>query len=179
MLPWLHSGLLLAPAGEKAPAKINTANNDATPKDNQSDDALDDFLSAEEVMSLDLRGTQVVMLSACETGLGSQARGQGVLGLQRAFHAAGAETVIGTLWRVDDAATTLLVEQFYANLWEKGLSRSEALRAAQLFVLHNPKLVEDRRAALFPQSERLPKDAKNRVSHPALWAAFVLSGRGE
>ncbi len=168
MLPWLHSGLLLAPASGRAPQNQNTAS-----------DAADDFLSAEEVMSLDLRGTQVVMLSACETGLGSQARGQGVLGLQRAFHAAGAETVIGTLWRVDDAATTLLVEQFYANLWEKGLSRSEALREAQLFVLRNPMQVEERRQALFPQSERPPADAKDRVSHPALWAAFVLSGRSE
>jgi CHAT domain-containing protein/Tfp pilus assembly protein PilF len=164
LMPRLYSGLLLAP-----------------PEDHGTDQGEDDFLTAEEVMSLDLQGTQVVTLSACETGLGSQTRGQGVIGLQRAFHAAGAETVIGTLWRVDDAATSLLVERFYANLWEKQMSREEALRQAQLSILNHPDDVARRRQALGSQSNQpagTDKDAAS-TSHPALWAAFVLSGRSE
>ena len=92
----------------------------------------DGILTAEEVQALDLRGTELVVLSACETGLGEAEYGQGVLGLQRAFQAAGARAVVASLWKVDDAATTVLMEQFYTNLWDKKLPKLEALRQAQL-----------------------------------------------
>ncbi|MGO9601600.1 MAG: CHAT domain-containing protein [Isosphaeraceae bacterium] len=114
-----------------------------------------------------------------------------MLGLQRAFQAAGARAVVASLWKVDDAATSVLMEQFYGNLWSRKLPKLEALRQAQLTVLNNPGLVSKRRAELARQrgvaeeSEKLPKGeatAPSTVpsprSDPALWAAFVLSGDG-
>jgi CHAT domain-containing protein len=149
-------------------------------------------LTAEEVISLDLRGTDLVVLSACESGLGRKAEGEGVLGLQRAFHLAGSRTVVASLWSVSDPATSVLMEQFYSRLWgEKKVSRLEALRQAQLFVLHNPKVVLARAEELRKRagatvalrgvgrkSALLPADGKfgDTRSHPAWWAAFVLSG---
>ena len=128
-------------------------------------------------------------MSACDTALGRVQSGEGVLGLQRAFHAAGARTLAASLWKVDDAATTLLMEEFYANLWQKKLPRLEALRQAQLTVLNHPERVEERKKELRAelakrglgmQSVPLPDGGKvqNR-SHPAWWAAFVLSGDGQ
>jgi CHAT domain-containing protein len=149
----------------------------------------DGILTAEEVQSLDLRGTELVVLSACETGLGVSESGQGVLGLQRAFQAAGARATVASLWKVDDAATTVLMEQFYTNLWIKKMSKLEALRQAQLAVLNDRGLVTKRRAELAKErgpgetAVKLPAggpvaapDAKDTRSDPSLWAAFVLSG---
>src|SRR5262249_30786019 len=150
----------------------------------------DGILTAEEVQSLDLRGTELVVLSACETGLGRGYYGQGVLGLQRAFHVAGARAVVASLWKVDDAATSVLMERVYTNLWVKKMPRLEALRAAQLAVLNDPGLVRARRTELVQRGieekpEKLPgggqvtlPDPREGRSHPALWAAFVLSGDG-
>src|SRR5262249_30815040 len=102
----------------------------------------DGVLTAEEVGGLDLRGTELVTLSACETGLGNTAGGEGVLGLQRAFPIAGARGVLASLWRVDDAATVVLMQEFYTNLWqEPKLPAWEALRQAQLTVLRHPERV--------------------------------------
>jgi CHAT domain-containing protein len=157
------------------------------------------ILTAEEVADLDLRGTELAVLSACETGLGKVAGGEGVLGLQRAFQAAGARSLALSLWNVDDAATSVLMEEFYGNLWQKRLPKLEALRQAQLVVLRDPGRVDKRRQELrellvkrgVPEAELaargimktaadLPKDsaraAATRRSPPAWWAAFVLSG---
>jgi CHAT domain-containing protein len=152
-------------------------------------DREDGILTAEEVQSFDLRGTDLVVLSACETGLGHGEYGQGVMGLQRAFQAAGARAVVASLWRVDDAATTVLMEEFYTNLWSKKMPKLEALRQAQLTVLNNPGLVTARRAELekkrgiddkavpLPKGEPVAaRDAGATRSNPSLWAAFVLSG---
>ena len=92
----------------------------------------DGILTALEVAELDLGGTELVVLSACETGLGRAAGGEGLLGLQRAFQVAGARTVVASLWKVDDEATQQLMSEFYSNLWQKHLSPLEALRQAQL-----------------------------------------------
>jgi CHAT domain-containing protein/tetratricopeptide (TPR) repeat protein len=118
------------------------------------------ILTGEEVAELDLHDTELVVLSACDTGLGEAADGEGVFSLQRAFALAGARTVIASLWKVDDTATTTLMEEFYANLWRKKLSRVESLRQAQLTVLRHPERVNSRGDS----------------SPPPLWAAFVLSG---
>ena len=183
LTPFLRSGVVLAGGGRAPDSNKVDPTSNASPED-------DGILTAEEVQSLDLRGTELVVLSACQTGLGRRGRaGQGVLGLQRAFHSAGARAVVASLWKVDDAATTVLMEQFYTNLWSKKMPRLEALRQAQLTVLNNPALVTARRAELAKQRgiddkpEKLPDggriappgDRPSR-SNPAHWAAFVLSG---
>ncbi|HEV3262882.1 MAG TPA: CHAT domain-containing tetratricopeptide repeat protein [Gemmataceae bacterium] len=159
------------------------------------------ILTAEEVSGLDLRGTELVVLSACETGLGKVAGGEGVLGLQRAFQAAEARTLVTSLWSVNDAATSVLMEEFYANLWQKKMTKLEALRQAQLTVLRHPEKVGERAKELrgvlakrgvseealakrgigkeaveLPESGRVRAERKR--SQPAWWAAFVLSGDG-
>ncbi len=182
LAPLLHSGVALVGAARKT--------EDAGPGVHGSlPDREDGILTAEEVQSLDLRGTDLVVLSACETGLGQGEYGQGVVGLQRAFQAAGARAVVASLWRVDDAATTVLMEEFYTNLWSKKLPKLEALRQAQLTVLNDPGLVNRRRAELAKprgideKPEKLPAGGRTAPpanhatrSDPALWAAFVLSG---
>jgi CHAT domain-containing protein len=157
------------------------------------------LLSAEEVASLDLRGCELAVLSACETGLGKPAQGEGLLGLQRAFHAAGARAVLVSLWNVSDPATSVLMEEFYSALWDKeGLSALQALRRAQLAVLRHPERVQARardlqalaakrglaEAPLRGIKGRLPRPLPEggRVAPPgrrspvAWWAPFLLSG---
>jgi CHAT domain-containing protein len=159
----------------------------------------DGVLTAEQVADLDLRGTELVVLSACETGLGKVAGGEGVLGLQRAFQATEARALVVSLWSVHDAATSVLMEEFYANLWHKKLPRLEALRQAQMTVLRDPARVRQRRDELRPllvkrgvaeaalvqrgfgkTAQELPEGGRvdNGRSPPAWWAAFVLSGDG-
>ncbi len=184
LTPLLQSGIVLAGGGRDPGAAPVDALAAAPPRD-------DGILTAEEVQALDLRGCELVVLSACETGLGALEHGQGVLGLQRAFQAAGARAVVASLWKVDDAATTVLMEQFYTNLWSKKMPKLEALRQAQLTVLNDPGLVKARRAVLakqrgideqpdkLPEGGRVaPPDAHATRSDPSLWAAFVLSGDG-
>jgi CHAT domain-containing protein/tetratricopeptide (TPR) repeat protein len=149
------------------------------------------LITAEEVAGLDLRGAELVVLSSCESALGAVLGGEGVLGLQRAFHQAGARATVASLWNVSDPATSLLMERFYEILWgKKKVSKLEALRQAQLFVLSNPDKVTARARELRDQGGAvlslrsvgktaavLPKGkAGDRRSHPAWWAAFVLSG---
>jgi CHAT domain-containing protein len=129
----------------------------------------DGILTAEEIGFLPLGGAQLVVLSACESGLGESAGGEGLLGIQRAFQVAGARTTIATLWKVNDEATRRIMEEFYRNYLEREMSPLEALRAAQLWALNNPQLVA--RGADSPadaaMTSRLP---------PQFWAAFTLSG---
>src|SRR5262249_23664167 len=80
-------------------------------------------LLALEVAEQDRRGCEVVVLSACETGLGRAEAGEGVLGLQRAFQVAGARTGVASLWKVPDRATQALMERCYDNLWSKKMGK--------------------------------------------------------
>jgi len=177
-LPFLKSGLALAGANNRA-----------------GDESM---LTADDLSSLDLRGTDLVVLSACETSLGNLPQGDGIWGLQRGFHAGGTRTLVTSLWSVDDAATSVLMEAFYKNLFykDKPLGKLEALRQAQLFVLKNPERVLERAKELRTQlakgglpeaSLRGPKGDAERVeilkreprqqrSPASWWAAFVLSG---
>ncbi|MHC4579805.1 MAG: CHAT domain-containing protein, partial [Planctomycetota bacterium] len=98
-------------------------------------EADDGILTALEVAGLDLSNVELAVLSACETGLGEVAGGEGVLGLQRAFQVSGARTTVTSLWRVRDEATQLLMQRFYENLWAKGMPKLEALRQAQLWLM--------------------------------------------
>ncbi len=113
------------------------------------------ILTAREMAQLDLVGTQLVVLSACETGVGTVQAGEGVYGLRRALVLAGAAAHVVSLWQVSDAATRTLMRGYYAGL-ARGVGRAEALRSAQLRMLRNP--------------------ASPEYSHPYYWAAFISSG---
>lgn len=112
----------------------------------------DGVVTALEAAGLDLQGTKLVVLSACETGLGEVAGGEGVYGLRRAFVMAGSESQVISLWQVDDFGTMELMSGYYRRLSENE-SRSEALRQTQLKMLQDPK-----------------------YQHPYFWAAFIPSG---
>lgn len=95
-------------------------------------DVEDGILLAEEIATMDLTGTDLVVLSACETGLG-EITSEGVFGLQRAFKKAGVQTLIMSLWRVDDEATSLFMKTFYKE-WLGGKSKYDAFVATQTFM---------------------------------------------
>lgn len=107
-------------------------------------------VSAQKVMGLRLLGTDLVVLSACETGVGDVRSGEGVFGLKRAFILSGARTVILSLWSVPSQETQALMTGFYTRMAE-GKSKAEALRETKL------ELMKDR-------------------GNPFFWAAFVLIG---
>ena len=90
----------------------------------------DGILTAQEISTLDLRGLDLVVLSACQTALGDITSGEGVFGLQRGFKKAGAKTIIMSLWKVDDEATMKLMTSFYQHYLE-GMSKEKAFREAQ------------------------------------------------
>jgi len=133
--PLLRSGLALAGANAR--------------RSGESDDGI---LTAAEAAQLDLVGTQLVVLSACETGVGKVQTGEGVYGLRRALVLAGTQTQLASLWKVADAATQELMVDYYRRLL-KSEGRSGALRAAQKAMLANPAR-----------------------QHPYYWAAFVPIG---
>jgi CHAT domain-containing protein len=118
--PLLRSGLILS----GVQSSTDKSNSDLQSNDNG-------VLTAYEAMNLSLEGTDLIILSACETGLGDVRAGEGVYGLQRAFLVAGASTLIMSLWKVDDAATQVLMTNFYTNL-AKGGSKAKAFKQAQL-----------------------------------------------
>jgi CHAT domain-containing protein len=130
----------------------------------------DGILTAEEIAFLPLNGTELATLSACETGLGEVAGGEGLLGVQRAFQVAGVRASVASLWKVDDIVTRRLMERFYENLWRKRMNKLDALREAQLWLLNDPELVRGLERAASEVS------AQPRRSPPFFWAAFQLSG---
>lgn len=133
--PMLRSGLILAGANR-----------------HQSGNGEDGILTALEAASLHLWGTRLVVLSACETGVGDVLNGEGVYGLRRALVLAGSESQVMSLWQVRDAAVTDLMVKYYTRL-KAGEGRTEALRQVQLDTLNSPA----RR-------------------HPYFWASFIQSG---
>jgi CHAT domain-containing protein len=112
----------------------------------------DGVLTALEAAGLNLYGTRLVVLSACETGLGDIQNGEGVYGLRRAFVTAGAQSQLMSLWKVDDYGTSELMSLYYQRL-QKGEGRSEALRQVQLEMMQAPA-----------------------YQHPYYWASFIFSG---
>lgn len=141
MLPALLSGLVFA-----------GVNSEAVP------DREDGYLSAQEVGMMDLEACDLAVLSACETALGSKRAGNGLMSLRRSFELAGAETVISSLWKVDDRATAQLMKDFYQNYLELGMEKSAALQEAKLKMLRQNRQDNQGDAA------------------PSTWGAFVLSG---
>jgi len=113
----------------------------------------DGIMTALETAGLSLWGTKLVVLSACDTGVGEVRTGEGVYGLRRALVLAGSESQVMSLWPVDDEATRDLMVDYYKAL-QAGEGRSEGLRKVQLKMLSDPKR-----------------------SHPAYWASFIQSGQ--
>lgn len=141
----------------------------------------DGILSAEEIVGLDLRNLELVTLSACETGLGEVAAGEGVFGLQRAFHQAGARAVVASLWKVSDNATRALMVEFYTNLWIGNMSKVEALRQAQLTMIDRYDLESGTLRGLGRKSQKggannASNEQSGRMLSPKYWAAFQISG---
>ena len=139
--PLLRSGLALANANAPRP----------DPDSNQDDG----ILTALEMTGMNLYGTQLVVLSACETGLGDVGSGEGVYGLRRALVIAGVQSQVVSLWAVADDVTKDLMVDYYNRLFETGqpIGRHEALRQAQLAMLNS-----------------------DQYQHPYYWAAFIASG---
>jgi hypothetical protein len=136
--PMLRSGLALAGANTWLDARWLPST---------AEDAL---LNGEDVSALDLTSTEMVVLSACDTGLGDVTAGEGVFGLRRAFVLAGARTLIMSLWKVPDQQTQELMTEFYHRILA-GAPRAAALRAAQLAI-----------KAVYPD--------------PLYWGAFICQG---
>jgi CHAT domain-containing protein/Flp pilus assembly protein TadD len=148
------------------------------------------ILTAEALAGLDLSGLELAVLSACETGLGEAAHGEGIFGLQRAFHLAGTRNVVASLWKVDDEATAALMALFYHHLWQEQRPPLEALRRAQLALYRNPQavpLLARQRGPDFDVTVRRVSQAPAPAAEPRSagraavkdWAAFVLSGVGQ
>ena len=112
----------------------------------------DGIVTAREIAGFDWWGTQLVVLSACDTGVGAVPSGDGVYGMRRALVLAGAASQVVSLWNADDAATRTLMRDYYAEL-ARGTGRAEALRAAKRRLLREP-----------------------RCAHPHYWAAFIAAG---
>lgn len=143
--PLLRSGLALA-----------GANSMIGETDNNSRQVEDGILTALEVSGLNLVGTELVVLSACETGVGDVRNGEGVFGLRRAFQHAGAQSVLMSLWKVPDKETSELMRSFY-SAWLDGQTKKAALRESVLKIM---------------KSHRKQRG----VAHPYFWGAFVLVG---
>ncbi len=135
----LRSGLVFAGAHSPGPEKFSQG-----------------IMTALEVSTLNLRGTDLVVLSACETGSGTSLPGEGVFGLRRSFQLAGARTVVMSLWSVPDEETQQLMTLFYRNL-KGGEGKSAALRNAAL------AMIKERRE-------------KHGAAHPFFWAPFISVG---
>ena len=146
-------------------------------------------VTADAIVGLDLRKLNLAVLSACETGLGDVAGGEGVYGLVRAFHVAGTRNVVASLWKVDDEATAALMVLFYRQMWGKEkVTPMEALRRAQLAVYRDPGHIKEWAAGRGPDPKRIvagssttPKEKgpKAKTSPARAWAAFVISGPGD
>jgi CHAT domain-containing protein/tetratricopeptide (TPR) repeat protein len=139
--PLLRSGIVLA--GANALGEEGAAGEDG-------------WVTAEEISMMDLRGTELVVLSACETGLGDVKNGEGVFGLRRAFLYAGSRTLVSSLFEVPDEQTRDFMRFFYGSM-KAGKGKLDALHDAQL------ETIRKRRAA-------------GEAAHPFFWASFILSG---
>jgi len=141
--PLLRSGIALA--GANTALKFQDSENNTG------------IVTAEKILGLRLRGTDMVVLSACDTGVGEVKAGEGVFGLRRAFTQAGAKSLVMSMWPVPDKETKELMVEFYGNIQSGKMNRSQALRQA---VLKEMKVVKKRYG----------------YANPFYWGAFVFMG---
>ncbi len=121
-----------------------------------ADDLADNgLLTAEELVGVNLSGADLLVVSACDSGRGTEVTGQGVLGLRASVMAAGAHSMLMSLWKVPDEATSELMTEFYRNLWINKMPKAQALKKAQ---------------------SKLTNDKYGRFTNPLNWAAWVLVG---
>ena len=135
--PMTRSGLIFSGAE-------NTMNGEILADDNG-------WLNSYEASLLNLRGTELVVLSACQTGTGDVQNGKGVYGLQRAIRVAGAESLIMSMWDVDDKATQELMTYFYDYWIDKNMTKKDAFNKAQ-------------------------EKIREKYKHPYYWGAFIMLG---
>jgi CHAT domain-containing protein len=141
------------------------------------------IVTGETLQDLDLSGMELAVLSACQTGLGQAAGGEGVFGLQRALHMAGCRNVVASLWSIYNGSTLVFMEEYYANLWTKKLPPIEALRQAQLSMYRDPKRFIKAVLSVAGQEEKAASIEHGELDKlgrtpPVFWAAFQLSGPG-
>ena len=148
----LNSGIVLAGANRSLRPDLVPAAASSSTNPGSADDG---YLTAKEAAQLQLRGTELVVLSACDTASGEQQSGEGLFGLQRALSVAGARSTLLSLWKVDDDATAFFMERYY-TLLKQGKGRMEALLAVQ--------------------EEFRTKPEKNAWADYRYWAAFQLVG---
>jgi CHAT domain-containing protein len=151
----------------------------AQPEAKQADGVDNGILTAEAIAAMDGSKLELVMLSACDTACGEQQIGDGIFGLQCAFHVAGARNVIASLWKIDDEATREFMTAFYERLWKKKLSPIQALRDAQLEMLQLAETGSTPRGPRLGSIVRRPNASSNSRRSPIHWAGFVLSGSGQ
>jgi CHAT domain-containing protein len=163
--PMLRSGIALAGFNARAGAHFDD----------------DGVLTALDVSGLDLYGTELVVLSACETGVGELTHGEGVFGLKRALLLAGARTQVLSLWKVDDRATQTLMSAFYRRLLA-GEDRAVAMGAVQQDMLHGRLTAKGPTTVhAADRGARVRTPEKGPVTqvgwrHPYYWASFTVSG---
>ena len=143
----------------------------ASPRDGQDDG----LLQAWEILEKMRLDADLVTLSACETALGKELGGEGLIGLTRAFQYAGAHSVLASLWAVDDESTAELMRHFYRHL-RAGKAKAEALRAAQLELLRRAPRAGAREGSTDRGVGARVTDTPSERSHPFRWAAFQLIG---
>ncbi len=134
---------------------------------------LNGFVSLEDIYQL-RAPVDLVVLSACQTGLGKDVRGEGLLGLTRGFMYAGASSVVASLWKVDDESTAELMKQFYANLLQKGMTPAAALREAQNNIRQRPGWSAPYYWAAFTLQGEYRQVIKPASAHPTYWRVITL-----
>jgi len=135
-----------------------------------------------EIQTLQIKA-DLVVLSACETGIGGINNGNGaeILGFGYQMQNAGAKATIASLWPVDDGGTQILMNTFYALLHQGNISKAEALRQAQVIMITGDfKLIGSQQDRVILQSTRnnVSPNVVNNLSHPHYWAPFFLIGNG-